>query len=265
METANNNTLKWIHWTLTAALAALAMVIIFEAAGPKYSTTLDAVMVVAATLVCLIAVARQLPWQNTLLAATITALIGGLAHGLTAQFSLPFGPLVFNETAGTKIFHLLPWPVPLIWIIAVFSSRGVGRLILRPWRKVKSYGFWLIGVTTALTVAFDFALEPLAAHIKHFWLWRATRIPVTWHDAPVLNFFAWAFMTLLILAFATPTLIKKQPGNRSTPDYISPSLWLGAMILFATGSARAGLWDAMIADAVIAAITVIFAIRGARW
>jgi uncharacterized membrane protein len=265
METANNNTLKYLHWTLAVTLAVMAAAIIFEVIVPQYRLTADAALVVLTTLVCLIAIARQLPWQNTLLAAAITALIGGLAHGLTARFSLPFGPLVFNETTGAKIFYIVPWPVPMLWIIAVFSSRGVGRLILRPWRKVRSYGFWLIGVTTVLTVAFDFALEPLAAHVQHFWLWRATRIPVTWHDTPLLNFFAWAFVTLLILAFATPALIKKKPGERSAPDYLSPAAWFGAMILFAAGCARAGLWDAVIADAVIAVVTLIFTIRGAMW
>jgi len=89
----------------------------------------------------------------------------------------------------------------------------VGRLILRPWRKVKNYGFWLIGLTALLAVAFDLALEPFAWHVKHFWLWQPTRLSVTWQGTTLLNFIGWAFVSLLILAFATPSLIRKQPGG----------------------------------------------------
>ncbi|HEX9048482.1 MAG TPA: carotenoid biosynthesis protein, partial [Verrucomicrobiae bacterium] len=135
----------------------------------------------------------------------------------------------------------------------------------RPWRKVKNYGYWLIGVTAALAVAFDFALEPFAWHTKHWWLWQKTKLPVTWHGATLLNFLGWAFVSALIMAFATPSLIRKQPGTPTAPDLHPLYLWLGALTLFAVGSATAGLWSATVADAVIAAVTTVLAVRGVKW
>ena len=179
--------------------------------------------------------------------------------------TLPFGPFIFNETAGAKLFDCIPWTVPLLWIVAIFNSRGVARLGLRPWRKTKNYGWWLIGLTAVLTVVFDLALEPVAARVKHFWLWQPTKLHITWHGASPLNFLGWAFVSLLILAFITPSLIKKQPGSSGAPDFMPFGLWLGAMTLFAASSAMAGLWPAVIVDAVLAGAATVFAIRGAKW
>ena len=67
---------------------------------------------------------------------------------------------------------------------------------------------------------------------NHFWLWQPTKIPLTWYGASPLNFIAWGFVTLLILGFATPTLIKKQPGSRSAVDLNPFGIWLGAIMLF---------------------------------
>jgi hypothetical protein len=80
-----------------------------------------------------------------------------------------------------------------------------------------------------------------------------------------LNFLGWGFAALLILMFITPSLIRKQPGSSSAPDYHPFALWLGALLIFAVGSAGAGLWWAVGADAAIAAITAALAIRGAIW
>jgi uncharacterized membrane protein len=172
---------------------------------------------------------------------------------------------MFNPDSGEKIFYFVPWTILLLWIIVVFNARGLARLILRPWRKVKNYGFWLIGLTAALVMAFDFALEPFATHVKHFWLWQPTKISVTWFGASPLSFLGWGFVSLLILAFATPSLIKKQPGRPSTPDFHPFALWLAALLWFAVGSARAGLWWPVGADVLIAAVTTVFAVRGAKW
>jgi hypothetical protein len=159
----------------------------------------------------------------------------------------------------------VPWTVPLLWIAVLFTARGVGRLILRPWRKTKRYGYWLIGFTSLLVIAFDFALEPWAWHVKHLWLWQPTKLEVNWNGATLLNFLVWGLATLLILLFITPSLIKKQPGSSSPPDFHPLAVWLGALLIFAVGCASVGLWWSVATDAVIAVITGVFAMRGAKW
>jgi uncharacterized membrane protein len=255
---------KYVFWGLNALLGVAFIV---ELAAPRFSSEWDTITIALAAIASVAALGRQLPLQNVLPAALITAAIGGIAHALSSNpdLSLPFGPVVFNEAAGAKIFNSVPWTVPLLWVIAIFNGRGLARLILRPWRKVKNYGFWLIGLTALLAVAFDVALEPFAWHVKHFWLWQPTRLAVTWQGTTLLNFLGWGGVAVLILLFASPSLIRKQPGSQSAPDFHPLVLWLGALLLFGAGSAGVGRWWPVGADAFIAAVTAFFAVRGAKW
>lgn len=256
------NLRNYFFWTLNALLGVAFVV---ELCVPGWLSWLDAAALALAAAGSVAALHRQLPLQNVLPAALITAGIGGLAHAFSAQTSIPLGPVVFNSQAGGKLFGVLPWTVPLIWIAAIFTARGVGRLILRPWRKVKIYGYWLIALTAVLGAALDVALEPFAWHVKHLWLWQPTKLAVNWHGAPLLNFLGWGCVILFVMFFITPFLIRKQPGSSSAPDYHPLFLWLGALLVFAAGSAGAGLWSAVAADVVIAGVTSFFAVRGARW
>jgi uncharacterized membrane protein len=253
---------KLLYGIINGVLIAVFLTVLVL---PHHAVAWDALLLLLAALGSLLALHRQLPWQNVLLAAAIIGGIGGIAHGLTTKTGMPFGPLVYDESAGEKMFGLLPWTIPWLWLVMIFSARGLGRLILRPWRKVRSYGFWLIGLTAILAALFDFALEPWAAGARHFWLWQPTKMTITWFGATPVNFLAVIFVTLIILAFATPTLIRKQPGGRSVPDYHPGGIWMGALVLFAVGSARAGFWPAVMADAAILVVTTVLAVRGTRW
>lgn len=226
----------------------------------------EAVLVLTATLATLASLTRRLPGQNVLLGSAIVGVIGGLLHSVGAATAIPFGPFTYTDNAGPRLFGVLAWPMPALWIIAILNSRGVARLILRPWRKMRTYGFWWIGMTAALTVLFDAALEPYAARIKHFWIWQPTKFPLTWHDAPLVNFLGWLVAALLILAVATPALINKQPNQkRSPPDYHPLFLWLSALMLFTVGAVSHQLWTAAALGALTGIAATVFAVRGAKW
>ena len=228
----------------------------------------EAVLLLTTAVATMVSLCGQLPGQNVLLAAVVIGFIGGLAHGLGAATAIPFGPFTFTDNAGFKILGVVAWPVPAIWIIAILNSRGVARLILRPWRKLRTYGFWLIGVTAALTVLFAVALDPFAAQVKRYWLWQPTKFPFTWHGAPLVSFLGWLVTTLLILAFATPALINKQPefrAKRTPPDYLPLVVWLLSLALFATGAIMHKLWPAAGFCIITSVATVFLAVRGARW
>jgi uncharacterized membrane protein len=255
---------NFCHWTLTGVLGLVFLAEMFWAPHPA---GLDVALLVLAVLVSITTLSRQMPLQNALLGVCIAGVIGSLAHGLSALHSvaIPFGPIFFHDTFGPKILDFVPWPIPLIWVVALFNSRGTARVILRPWRKLKSYGYWLIGLTAVLAMAFDFALEPFAVDANHFWSWQLTKIPLAWYGASPLNFLSWLVVALLILAFATPALIKKKPGSRSPLDLNPLALWLGAILFFAVGCAKAAVWPAVILDSAMLVVVVGFAIPGARW
>ena len=222
-------------------------------------------LLLTATLSTLAALSRQLPVQNVLLAALITALIGGVAHLLSALSGIPLGPVMFGPEAGWKLFGRLPWILPLLWIVAVLNSRGVARLVLRPWRKIRAYGFWLMGLTALFTLIFDLALEPFATRLKHYWIWTPGGYSLSPQIGPVSNSAGWFLVTLLILAFVTPALINKQLSKRSEPDFHPLAVWLGAVFLFGVTAAAHGCWQAAAWDGVFCALIATFALRGAKW
>jgi uncharacterized membrane protein len=254
-----------IYWLSTFLLAAGFLFALGAVGIRSASNWPEAILLLLATVSTLAALARQLPSQNVLLAATIIAVIGGAAHLIGATSGIPFGAFMFGSDAGQKLFNTLPWTMPLLWIVAVLNSRGVARLVLRPWRKTRAYGFWLIGLTALFTMLFDCALEPFAAHAKHYWIWTISSYSLTPQGAPLANSVGWFLVTVLMLAFATPVLINKQLSKRSAPDFHPLAIWLGGILIFAIGAAMNGLWLAVAVDAIIGIVATIFAVRGGRW
>ena len=257
------------HWLLTVVFAAalvLVMVMLFQPLKLPGNPGWPELVLLASGVACTItALAQRLPLQNVLLATFSIAVLGGAVHALGVITGIPFGPFEFGESIGPLVFKTLPWAVPLIWILVVLNARGVARLILRPWRKINAYGFWLIGVTASLTLLFDFALEPFASRVKHYWLWTPTKFPVTWQGTPLSNFLAWAAVSVLISLVIAPALINKQPGKRNTPDFHPFAVWLGAILLLGAGCAQNGLLSAVVADGILAAVVTVIAIRGGTW
>jgi len=255
-----------IHWAVFGLFIAgllgscIALMVSSRSAGGE----LEAGLIVVGALTTLISMSRKLPGQNVLFAAIIAAIIGGAAHAIGAVTGVPFGPFIYTETVGPQLFHVLPWAIPFIWIIVILNSRGVARLILRPWRKTRVYGFWVIGLTAALALLFDLGLEPFATRVKGFWLWGPTKLEVDWHGAPVTNFLGWMLTALLIPAFSTPFLINKKPV-RSSPDYHPLIVWVLFNVLFATGAATRQLWTAAGFSVAASVVVIVFALRGARW
>ena len=217
-----------------------------------------------ACVTTLLALGRRLPFQNVLTAACIIASVttGVMAVAVTTGF--PFGPIVFNETLGEKLFQTVPWVLPVLWVILVINGRGVARLIMRPWRKTNFYGFWVIGVTCALVVWFDVGLEPFATGTRAWWIWPLGRGISTWYSAPWANFLGWFILVLGTLVFTIPWLINKQPIKQPM-DYHPLIVWLLLNGFLALGNAMEGnLWAVGITLAGHLTAAVL-AVRGARW
>jgi uncharacterized membrane protein len=226
----------------------------------------EALLVVTTTIATIASLARQLPGPKVMIGAAIIAILGGSAHAIGASASIPFGPFVYTDAIGPRLFGNLAWPMPLLWIIIVLNARGVARLGLKPWRKTKTYGFWVMGVATFLVVLFNLGLEVYAAKVARYWLWLPTKFPFTWHNMPWINSLGWALVSLLMFAFATPFLINKSSRSRKLPpDYHPLIVWVLLLAWFGTGAALENFWSATVLCAVTALVSIVFAVRGARW
>jgi uncharacterized membrane protein len=225
----------------------------------------DGLLLVFAAAATLASLTAQLPGQNVMLASMIITVMGGAVASLGALTGIPFGPYSYAPNIGQLLFYPLPWAVPVLWLIVILNSRGVARLILRPWRKSRTYGLRVIGLTVLLVALFDFCLEPFATVVKHYWVWSPTKLPLDWYGAPIVNFLGWAVSALLILAFVTPSLINKQPGAKHPPDYYPLVIWGGVSLIFLVGAASRHLWPAVSVTLAQMILVTTFALRGAWW
>lgn len=226
----------------------------------------EALLILSLTIATLTSLARQLPGPKVLLGASIVAILGAGAHAIGVTAAIPFGPFVYTDLVGPRLFGTVAWPIPLVWIIVILNARGVTRLGLKPWRKTKTYGFWVIGVATLLVVLFNLGMDPFASQVGRYWLWLPTKFPYTWNGMPWINSLGWMLVSLLMFAFATPFLINKSSRSRKLPpDYQPLIVWVLLLGWFATGTALAQLWSATVICAMVAVISVLFAVRGAKW
>jgi uncharacterized membrane protein len=219
---------------------------------------------ILAVIATVAGLARNLPIENSLMAALFVALLSSVAEIAGVKTGIPFGRQTFTENFGPQIFHILPWPMPLLWVVIVLNSRGVARLILRHWGKLPNRGWWTISITCLLAVAIDFSLEPFAVHVGRFWIWRPPPEVPGWYGAPWVNFLGWLGAVFLILVLTTPWLINKKPVTGQTPDYFPLSLWLTVNLLLVASNASHGLWMAAGFGLAAAVAVTALAKRGAQ-
>jgi uncharacterized membrane protein len=205
----------------------------------------EAVLLLLATASTLATLARNLPGQNVMLASVVIAAFAGGLQCLGAWTKVPFGPYMYEpKHVGEFLVPLLPWSIPLVWVVFLLNARGVARLIMRPWRQNPTYGVKVLLLTVLLVVLTDLAFEPFAIKVKGYWTWKPTLVASDWYTMPWVNCLGWAVCTALILAFATPALIRKKPG-KSPADFHPLAVWLLMNTLFLTGSAVGGFWPAV--------------------
>jgi hypothetical protein len=150
-------------------------------------------------LVMLLRLVRSLPAQNIILITVILlAGEGLLEYFLTTKYT-------HIEVTGPMWCFLLG--AALLWTAVVLSSRRLAQFILRPWRRDRYYGFWLLAVSALVTALFQFgwpclnAESPEAEPIN---LWKAAILAAIRGGA-----------TLGFLTCVSPWFIRKQPIPRT--------------------------------------------------
>ena len=253
--------LKFAQVLLALTVIAAVAAVLLERAQPdaQWPPGLLLGLALASTLVSL---ARTLPLQNIIAGVLLILGIAGGIQTLGATTGIPYGPVVFMDVSGEKMFNALPWTAPFLWVVILMNCRGVARLMLRPWRKLRTYGFKVIGVTCLLCLLFDFGLEPFAIRLKHYWLFLSAADHSGWFGAPWVNFLGWAVTALFVLAFLTPWLINKRPVAHP-PDFHPLVMWGTLNLFLAASLALHALWVPAVFAAAVTLIGAVSAWRNA--
>lgn len=174
----------------------------FPVAAKELEPWLRGILVALALLTTCSALVRQLPLQNVALALALILVI-------TSATLI----LLRGVKSGSAQLPLTVWLVPSFAATVVLVSRGVARLILRPFRDLSVYGLWFLSVTAVLTVA-SFKL----------W-WSLCPTPLRDWSTSIGNFVALVGLALFVAIVITPPLINKRPGKSPPPDLDPLLVW----------------------------------------
>lgn len=203
----------WLWWLFLAWTAVVACVMPFEI-GPhtvdalvrsaplnallKYVLSVaDAVWIVLGASVVYLGVIRDAGalarvWSGIILAGS--ALIGTVG----ARTDCPFGPLEFTDNMGARLFGVLPFTIPLLWLIVVLAGRY---LVL--WRFPCANRWQIASATALLALLTDLNLEFVAWKVRAYWIWYPAGTPLAFNPPawpPWQNFAAWFTIAFLLTA-----------------------------------------------------------------
>lgn len=234
-----------------------------EMSLPTWLKWFDGFVFFTAALTILVSLGRRFPAQYVVFVGVVLLIIAGAVEFYAARTGKPFGYAIYSDELGPKIAQRLPWAVPFVWVAFVLGSRGLARLILRPWRANPEYGWWVIGLTAVLAVGLDACYEPFAAHVRHYRAWLTSPNSVHWYGVAWVNFVGWFAVSMVGLLAVSPLLISKQP-IRQPFDRHPAIVWLVLLAYFTTANAFRGLWTAVELGVVLGVVAGALAWRGSR-
>jgi uncharacterized membrane protein len=253
---------RWSYVSLGALVLAVALELLAIQWKAEWSW-LNMGMPVLAAVAALAGLSCRLPLQNAAAIGGIILLLSGALLTCTTVSGFPFGALQFADKTGPKLFGRLPVAMPFWWVAILVSSRETARLMLRPWRRSRNYGFAVVALAAFLVALADLGLEPFGVLVTGQWRWTVGRTAFSWYVAPWMNFAGWIASAALILGFCAPWFISKRPAGRP-PGLGSAMVWLGLNLCFLVASAWHGLWAAVLVGAVLTGLVFFLARRGAR-
>lgn len=254
----------WLKAALLVAMVTGAFSVWVIATQRQVSvpaTCLHGAFFVLASAAGMMSLARRLPLQNVTacaLAVWATAFIV-LTVGIRGQ--VIFGKLEYAADFRPWVLWKLPWVIPFIWLAMILASREAARVVLRPWRRNRNYGFGLLCVAAVLTMLLDLSIQPMASKVAGWWSWRSVPPAGHWQGVPWYVFLTGFLMGALLLGFAGPWLVVKRPAPHP-PGLWAVAPWL-VLAVYALAAQLAGsLWGAAVLTALGTIAVVTMAWRG---
>jgi hypothetical protein len=171
---------------------------------PLESSWVVALAAGAIALLMLLRLARSLPGQNIALIAA--CLLAG--EGVLEFFLVKYARV---EVIGSMWCYLAG--AALLWLAVVLSFRRVAQFILRPWRRERAYGFWLLGMSAVFTASFQFGWHGLNLDPDAY--------PIPLDKAAIMAGIRGG-ATVVLLAGLAPWFIRKRHVSRAHRSELAP-------------------------------------------
>lgn len=195
----------------------------------------DAAWIVLAAINVYLATAAQEGINATRRWAAIILAGSALCEWVGARTGFPFGPYRYTDHFGWRLGGVLPFTIPLAWLIILLSGR---RLVLAIRPEATRAGVALGAALTALVS--DVNLEPVAWKIRAYWIWYPGREPAPSNWPPVQNYVSW-FVVAFLLTYALPPNYALRRPSRTANRPIAVLALMNGLFLLVYGVRWAGL------------------------
>lgn len=156
---------------------------------PLESSWVTAVAATVIALVMLVRLMRPLPFQNLLLIVVVLM----LGEWLVEFYVIKVGR-IFVPDPRWKYYLGAMW----LWTAILLTARRIAKFIARPWRKEKVHWIWIIVLSAAGSMAFQF-------------FWPLLDPEFTSRDRLLAMVGVRGLGTLVLLAVLSPWFIRKRP------------------------------------------------------
>jgi putative membrane protein len=173
-------------------------------------------------------------------------LVAGLALeyvGVTT--GVPFGSYSYTGVLVPGLPGGVPLAIGFAWLLVIVGGLFTARRLLTG--RAKGWPTWLLGAI--LAVGLDLLLEPVAYHVKGYWLWAANQ--GGYYGVPWSNFAAW-FVAALAMSALTGVLLRR--GNQLTWAWLPVALYAMNLVMFGLVNLAHGFWLAALVGAVLLAL-----------
>jgi putative membrane protein len=162
---------------------------------------------------------------------------------------IPFGKYEYTSALGFQVGNV-PIAIVVAWYTTIMMSRRIAATIIRAHRPA-----WRAAVALLaglLTVALDFALEPMAAFIKQYWIWSEGSVPLQ-------NYISW-FVISSIIVYAL------EGGGEGDNSAMLPNYRLAVLVFLMQLSLfiLTGLVNGFLLAPMIAAAITVLVLLGAK-
>jgi putative membrane protein len=156
---------------------------------------------------------------------------GIFAAGLALEYlgvltGFPFGTYTYTG----ELVPALPGGVPVVigfaWLLIVVASFCTARWLLGSNAVVTRTLLGLAFLGAILAVALDMLIEPVAYHVKSYWLWQASD---GYYGIPWSNFVTWLVAAFAMILAMTPIL---KPEKKPRWEWLPITLFAMNVVLF---------------------------------
>ena len=219
---------------------AVGLVIVIGDLSSPFDGTGDFVFILLGALIVLTSWIRFYGRGRAAGAFLTVAVLALAVEAAGMTWGVPFGDYSYTGNFGPRVPPGVPAAIPLAWWVIVGGIYIAFDYML--FRLGTGPGFnrlVLVFLTASLATAIDFVLEPVAVHLREYWVWERGEF---YYGVPLGNFVSWfavsAVMAALLCAF---TRHKGRRQLQARPRvWACPGVLVAILIMFTATNMVAG-------------------------